>query len=653
MKRTLALGTCAALVCASTAAAQSSRKAPAVYRGPEPAAVAAEPPPGIRLALGRAREFSLGPLSAADRARLAQPSAMVRVGVHRSVSPQATGDWVTASDGSPLWRLALRSPGAEAMRVEFRDFAVGPGKVWVHNGSDAVGPYSGNGPYGNGQFWSASLLAESITVEYQPGPEAAQDGAPPFTIRTVAHRARRTTGRLDTTGAAVVDTADYCELDPNCYPDWKSSTSMVAAMVFELDGEEALCSGSAIATRDNSFKPYLLTAGHCIHSEAAARSLETYWNYQTSSCGGAPPASRGSGVQGGHLIGSGSFSEGDYSLVLLPSVPSGVTFEGWDTGDPQLGEELTGIHHPRGSWKRISFGNRVADAPAIVEGDLAPANLYLQVQWAQGVAEPGSSGSPLYSAPGVVVGTLTYGPDMAQYAACSVNPLVNGYARFSNTYTHLSDYFENLPAAAVVPDRSNLLFTVANQTASAAQTIALTTQSAGQAAFKLRADAPWIQLSRVSGTLSQGAPAQVQISVDPSWFKQPDKYTSTVTVLSGAAAPRYINVTADARIPQSNVTVTISPNPVTLSGGLWSFAVQLSEGNGVATQLTSLKINGVDYTSSIPTWFGTNAIPANGAITAPLAAPSTFPKGTQYFEFLGADAGSSQDWYRVATVVLQ
>jgi len=334
-------------------------------------------------------------------------------------------------------------------------------------------------------------------------------------------------------------------------------------------------------------------------------------------------------------------------------VPSGVTFEGWDIADPQLGEALTGIHHPAGSWKRISFGNRVGDATADVEGDRAPANLYLQVQWAQGRTEPGSSGSPLFSSPGVVVGTLTYGEVSPQLSVCQINPAIDGYARFSNTYANLSDYFENLPAAAVVPDRTSLLFTVANQTASAAQTVTLTTKSAGQAAFKLRADAPWIQLSRVSGTLSQSAPAQVRITVDPSWFKQPDRYTSTVTLLSGAAAPQYINVTADARIPQSNITVTISPNPVTLSGGLWSFSVQLSEGNGVATQLTSLKINGVDYTSSIPTFFGTSAIPANGAITAPLSAPSTFLTGTQYFEFLGADAANSQDWYRVATVVFQ
>ena len=70
---------------------------------------------------------------------------------------------------------------------------------------------------------------------------------------------------------------------------------------------------------------------------------------------------------------------------------------------------LTGIHHPSGSWKRISFGERVADATNDVEGSIARGDLFLQVMWDKGRVEHGSSGSPLFSAPGVVVGSLSYG----------------------------------------------------------------------------------------------------------------------------------------------------------------------------------------------------------------------------------------------------
>ena len=103
-----------------------------------------------------------------------------------------------------------------------------------------------------------------------------------------------------------------------------------------------------MATRDNSFKPYLLTAGHCIHSEAAARSLEVYWKYQTSSCSGPPPASRGANqaaTLGAHLLASGSIKDGDYSLVLLQGVPNDVTFSGWDASQPAPGYPA-GWHPP-------------------------------------------------------------------------------------------------------------------------------------------------------------------------------------------------------------------------------------------------------------------------------------------------------------------
>ena len=101
--------------------------------------------------------------------------------------------------------------------------------------------------------------------------------------------------------------------------------STVAQLAFEQDGLRYLCSGSLVATRDNSFKPYLLTAGHCINNEAAARSLEVYWKYQTSSCSGPPPASRGANeaaTLGAHLLASGSIKDGDYSLVLFKASPT-------------------------------------------------------------------------------------------------------------------------------------------------------------------------------------------------------------------------------------------------------------------------------------------------------------------------------------------
>ncbi len=201
-----------------------------------------------------------------------------------------------------------------------------------------------------------------------------------------------------------------------------------------------------------------------------------------------------------------------------------------------------------------------------------------------------------------------------------------------------------------MPAQTDLQFTVTNQKASDPQTVTLTTDSPGQITYKLRADAPWIQLSATTGTISKKAPAQVQISLDPTKLTQPDEYSSTVTILTGAAAPQFINVGAEVTTSQSNVQPAISPNPVILTGGLWNFTVQLVETGGAATTVTAIKVNGNDYSSSIVGWFGTNHIDANGEIDAPLSATGRFPAGYQYFEFFGVDDVSGQTWYRTATV---
>ncbi len=289
--------------------------------------------------------------------------------------------------------------------------------------------------------------------------------------------------------------------------------SSVAQISFMDNGDELLCSGSLVATRDNSFKPYFLTAGHCINNEAAARTVEAYWTYQTPACGGTPPASRTTSVKstvGAHLIASAPMAAGDFSLVLLQDAPAGTTFAGWDIVDPPMATGLTGIHHPSGSWKRISFGERTSDATNNVQGVDAPGNLFLQVKWDSGRVEHGSSGSPLFSAPGVIVGSLSYGEFLEDGTVCTINPSVSGYSRFSVTYAQVRDYLENLPADLVTPAKPEIGFAIANRAAPAAQSVQLLTQSTGQVIYKARADASWIKLSGITGSLSAKTPATLE-----------------------------------------------------------------------------------------------------------------------------------------------
>ena len=635
-------------------AQQVTRKEPAQYAGNDRAPRVEARAPGMRLALRRPRQFALAPLDDAERARLAERGPRLKTGIRRQLAAHAiaSGEWDTTPEGGRIWRMAIHSPGSRGMRVEFSSFAVGAGRVWVHDGTHSAGPYTGRGLFDDGHFWSGAVFANSAIVEYEPAADAPAELEPPFEIRAITHQARTA---LDAT-AGTDDPADYCELDVNCFADWKPAMSSVGQISVVDQGDEVLCSGSLVATRDNSFKPYFLTAGHCVTNEAAARTVQAYWTYQTPACGGAPPASRSTSLKsaaGAHLVSYGGAADGDFSLILLSDVPAGTTFAGWDIEDPPLFTDLTGIHHPSGSWKRISFGNRVGDVTKEVDGQTAAASLFLQVAWQKGRVEHGSSGSPLFSSPGVIVGSLSYGPVFEDGTVCSVNPSIAGYSRFSNTYAHVKDYLENVPADLVVAAQPNLTFTVANHVAPAAQNVQLTTQTTGQIAYKLRADVSWIKLSTINGTVSAKAPASAAISVDAAQLVTPGTYSGTVTILSGAAAPQYINVTATVRVDQSNVVASITPATVDQSGGQWSFSIRLLESAGVATHLTALKFNGVDYSSSMAAWFGTVKIAANGAITAPLTGSGLFPKGDQYFEFWGVDDASGTPWYRVATVTFR
>jgi hypothetical protein len=652
--RVFVTSVCALGLSLSVATAQQSlRKEPARFTGPDRVSRVEARPPGMRLGLRNPREIALASLSESEMARLAEPGSRLKTGIRRTLAPHAmaSGNWETTSEGTRLWRMAIRSPGSHGMRVEFDNFSVGGGRVWVHDGLHVTGPYTGRGAYDDGHFWSGAIFSGSAIVEYEPAPDAALELQPPFEIRAITHQTRTA---LDAT-AGKKDPADYCELDVNCYPDWHTSLSSVGMISFVDNGDEILCSGSLVATRDNSFKPYFLTAGHCVNNEAAARTVEAYWTYQTPACGAAPPATFTSSLKstvGAHLVSFAPPADGDFSLILLADAPSGTTFAGWDTADPPFSTALTGIHHPSGSWKRISFGQRTGDATTDVEGITAAGNLFLQVQWNDGRVEHGSSGSPLFSAPGVIVGSLSFGEVLDDGTVCTINPSVAGYSRFSNTYSHISDYLENLPAMMVTAVQPKVSFTVANHTAPAAQSVQLTTQSTGQVTYKLRADAPWIKLATMTGNVSAKAPATVNVTVDTAELTTPGQYSGTITILSGAAAPQFINVTAIVQMDQSNVIPSITPATVVQSGG-WSLQIRLLETGGTATHLTALKFNGADYSSSIAAWFGTNAIAANGAIVAPLSGQGLFPAGDQYFEFWGVDDASRQPWYRVATVTFR
>lgn len=650
-------------------------------------------PPSLALtgsaALAAPRMVALGGLTAAEQAKLGAVGMKERIGVHRVITDGTlgTGTWATLGDGSHLWRIAVRSNAATGMRVEFSNFDVGAGKVWVHSGASVDGPYTARGPYGNGEFWSGTVAGDSLVIEYQASSPTAGgtdgSGAPPFHVHRVSHEAfdakaaaarvanalsGAMLGGLGSRGGlqplspaptALPDYAASCDLDVNCYTQWLMAKKSVGQIEFEetqgLEQGTFLCSGAAVATRDNSFAPYFLTAGHCIHDEAAARSIQTFWAYESAGCSLGSPTTRGTlnSQNGGHLVTWSTIQNGDWSLVLLPNIPAGVVFDGWDPNDPAIGSPVTGIHHPEGSYKRISFGSTTDGVDVFVGYDFAPGALYHQVNYTQGLVEPGSSGSPMFTSPGIVAGSLTYGPDAPGDTLCAAGAEPAGYGKFSNAYQQaLMPFLEDLPYSEVTPSAAALTFNGLNHAIAggATQTITLTTQAASAVPFSLRSDATWVAITPASGMVSASSPIKVQITVSPKYFTKTETYATILTLLSGAAPPQYVDVNVNNVLNISNVVATASPNPVSESGGSWSVNLQLQETSGAATTITEMKIDGVDYTSSIVPFFGTNQLPAKGTLTAAVHTSGLVVPVTKYFEFHGQDVLSGQTWYRLLLV---
>ena len=178
---------------------------PAIFEGqrqPKASAerAAAAQPPSLGLSLPAPAAVALPPLGPDDLERLQPQEGLTPVGVHRSLPQGAAalsfsggaakttvaGAWQATVVGR-LWRLRITSPAARALRIHFQDFDVGGGSVWVHASDGRVaGPYGGRGMYGDGDFWSGIVFGGSATIEYLPGPAAAEE-AVPFRIAAVSH----------------------------------------------------------------------------------------------------------------------------------------------------------------------------------------------------------------------------------------------------------------------------------------------------------------------------------------------------------------------------------------------------------------------------------------------------------------------------------
>ncbi|MDX2152062.1 MAG: serine protease [Bryobacteraceae bacterium] len=597
----------------------------------------------VGIAFAAPPEYTLSTVPFAGGVR-ASDARLTLTGVHRPLSSEVreAGAWREQGADGPLWELAIRSLGARALRIEFRNFDVGEGKVWVHDGAggERQGPYSGKGPFEDGSFWSGSVFGDRLVIEYQgPGP----DQAVRFEIARLSHQlAEPANAGLIGTGD---DGAGTCHVDATCKPEWAEAAKSVALILIETPEGQASCSGALVSTSSKTRVPYFLTADHCISDDSLARTVEAYWAYQSPTCGGKPPALRTvprTPVGSRYLVSQPQI-RADFSLILLPSLPPGVVFADWDPVDPLMRSELTGIHHPQGSYKRISVGTLTSNYWEM-DYDEVPPQHYHQVLWNTGIVEPGSSGSPLFNASGKVVGVLSYGYQIGNYSWCDIKPSIAAYGRFSVAYGFLRSYLEDPSPTqlTVAPDRVS--FKVDNRVVTPAVTQRLVARTMGGGTIQVASDSPWLSTRSVGGSWD--------LEIRPNLLSKPGLYTALVSVTADGVV-RTVPVTADVTLRPSAVSVSASPNPVEAGdedadGCRWAFKVTLEESAGVATGLTLVRFGSYDLTSEAERLFGSNSLDAKGKLEASLRYCGS--PAVHALEFAGVDAPTKLAWRRSVLV---
>ncbi len=425
-----------------------------VDQEPEPALPAAKAlsAPPVPVEWGASLELTLPPVDMAkilledDAAKGVERIGIVRdLDVPVSIMEDAAseGAWRQTPDGGWIWSLCIRSTGAFGQRIHFTELALPEAvRLIVYNDTQ---PEEAYGPFESAQdFWTPTCFGEGVTIECYAASGASRRGLYLEIDRT-------THNYKDLLELAKAGT---CNNDLACFPEWTTVSYGVGGIGSIGDTGSLWCTGSLVADAVQGTQiPYFLTANHCVGSVSEASSIEVYWLYQRSTCNGVTPAvlSVPRTTGGADFLASSTVNSGtDFTLLRLRNTPpSGVSYLGFRTEAPGVGENVLCIHHPQGEHKRISFGTKTeSGSPALGGVPMEPYARFHEVLWNDGTTEPGSSGSPLMLlSSGKIIGQLYGGR-----ASCSAVAEPDYFGRFDVTYPVIEQYLGPEDVFVVVPD---------------------------------------------------------------------------------------------------------------------------------------------------------------------------------------------------------
>ena len=291
-----------------------------------------------------------------------------------------SGEWITLEDGSLLWTLKVKSPGAFSLNVIYDKFNLPEGAeffVYSANQDMVLGAFTSLNHKPHGGFSTAPVVGDEIIFEYNEPFNSNFRGE--ISIETISHDYKN----IFFNESRGYGDSGSCNNNVACSEalEWQDEIRSVAMIL--TSGGSRICTGSLVNNASQDLTPYFLTANHCLGGN---NSWIFMFNYESPSCANQNGPTNMT-LSGSSLLANSSSS--DVALLLLNESPPenyNVHFAGWDVSGntPSI---PVGIHHPSGDIKKISFDYDNASNSG---------NYWDVDSWDDGTTEPGSSGSPLF-----------------------------------------------------------------------------------------------------------------------------------------------------------------------------------------------------------------------------------------------------------------
>lgn len=417
-----------------------------------------------------ARAIALGDLSqakvAAVKPLVAQLGVPQQIGLPRDVA--ATGSlastaallqWQATPAGGRVAAISIQSGQAVGLRLgvlvkslpasaTLRIYAPGAATAYTVPAQEVLDGLARNRAAGDTSdagrtYWAPVVEGAEATLEIELPAQVATAGVE-IAIPRVSHlfSSPLTVAKVGNSAKAGFSGDSSCEVDVACSPSYATESNSVARMSFVDRGTAYLCTGTLVNDAAGSGTPYFLGANHCISTQAEASTLQTWWFYRASTCGGTLQDVASTTLTGGARLLYANATTDTSFMRLLATPPTGAVFAGWSVTAPRLGDAAATLHHPQGDWQAISSGvieafkNCARLNPPSLEFSCTPSDQangnFVNAQFSSGATEEGSSGSPLFETIGsghYLVGQL-YGGS----SSCSNPNGTNIFSRFDVAY---------------------------------------------------------------------------------------------------------------------------------------------------------------------------------------------------------------------------